>query len=266
MGKDLLQQLFQGFQTKMKADLDLANVMIHPGEKGETKELDWKKWLCNLPKRYSITKGIVIDCNGNTSDEIDAIVYDKQYSPLVFTHNDVNYITAESVYAVFEVKPILNKENIIYAGNKVKSVRKLLRTSAPIVYSTGLKDPKPLHKILSGLLTTNCKWKNIESKLVEELSSLEQDQELDMICSLYDISCSVKYDRAKINLCGANDQEVVQVELNKNKEQDILMHLFLTLNTKLQIIGTVPAIEYDKYFDDVSSLRELYEENKWIQR
>ena len=49
--------------------------------------------------------------------------------------------------------------------------------------------------------------------------------------------------------------------LNKNKEQDILMHLFLTLNTKLQIIGTVPAIEYDKYFGDVSSLRELYGEN-----
>ena len=52
--------------------------MTHPCDKGETKELDWREWLRNLPKRYSVTKGIVVDCNGNTSEQIDAIVYDEQ--------------------------------------------------------------------------------------------------------------------------------------------------------------------------------------------
>jgi hypothetical protein len=40
------------------------------------------------------------------------------------------------------------------------------------------------------------------------------------------------------------------------------MHLFLTVLTKLQIIGTVPAIEFDKYFSDVASLEEMYNASK----
>lgn len=262
MKNELLKELFSGFQEKMLSDLNLSKVMTHPCDKGETKELDWREWLRNLPKRYSVTKGIVVDCNGNTSEQIDAIVYDEQYSPLVFTYNGVNYITAESVYAVFEIKPTLNKSTIDYAAKKAKSVRRLVRTSAPIVYSTGLKYPKPLHRILAGLLTTDCSATNVTDFLNSNLTHLDKEQELDVICALDTISCSIKYHREMIRLLGKDAGEFCSIDINKNKEKDILMHLFLTLNTKLQIIGTVPAIEYDKYFDDVASLATLYEENK----
>lgn len=88
-------------------------------------------------KRYKVDKGIVIDSTGKQSEQIDLIIYDAQYSYLVFRQNDTLLIPAESVYAVFEVKQNLNKERIEYAGAKAKSVRELLRTSAPIKHAGG---------------------------------------------------------------------------------------------------------------------------------
>ena len=64
-------------------------------------------------------------------------------------------------------------------------------TSAPIVYSTGLKDPKPLHRILAGLLTTDCSATNVTDFLNSNLTHLDKEQELDVICALDTISCSI---------------------------------------------------------------------------
>ena len=259
----LIKELFSSLQDEMLVKLKQAQVMTHPGDKGNSTELDWLNWFEQyLPKRYSVTKGKVVDSCGNESDQIDIIIYDRQYSPLVFSYNGVNYITAESVYAVFEVKQELNKEYIEYAGKKAESVRKLVRTSAPIVYSTGLKPSKPLHKIFAGLLTTKTNWVEIDKNLIKNLTNLSDAQELDVICSLDKISCSVQYKRNEVKLFGETRGEFVNVEIDRNKERDILMHLFLTILTKLQIIGTVPAIEFNKYFGDVSSLEEMYNASK----
>lgn len=259
----LIKTLFSSLQDEMLVKLKQAQVMSHPGDKGNSTELDWLNWFEQyLPKRYSVTKGKVVDSCGNESDQIDIIIYDRQYSPLVFSYNGVNYITAESVYAVFEVKQELNKEYIEYAGKKAESVRRLVRTSAPIVYSTGLKPSKPLHKIFAGLLTTKTSWVEVDKNLKNNLVGLTNNQELDVICSLDEISCSVQYKRTEINFLGKSSGEMVTVQIDRNKERDILMHLFLTVLTKLQIIGTVPAIEFDKYFSDVASLEEMYNASK----
>lgn len=259
----LMKILFASLQEEMLAKLKQAQVMTHPGDKGNSTELDWLTWFEKyLPKRYSVAKGKVVDSCGNESDQIDIIIYDRQYSPLVFSYNGVNYITAESVYAVFEVKQVLNKENLQYAGEKAQSVRKLVRTSAPIVYSTGLKPSKPLHKIFAGLLTTKTNWADVNKNLEDSLRDLTNEQELEVICSLDQISCSIRYQRDEIKLLGKKHGEFVTVEIDRNKEKDILIHLFLTVLTKLQIIGTVPAIEFNKYFEDVASLEEMYNASK----
>lgn len=235
----------------MLADLGMNEYMSHPGDKGDATELDWRKWFeTYLPKRYSVTKGKIVDYLGNESDQIDIIIYDRQYSPLVFQYNEVTYVAAESVYAIFEVKQDLSKDNILYAANKTKSVRTLERTSAKIVYSTGLKEPKPLHRIISGLLTTRCEWKKMEEKIEEHTRLLSNSEELDIICSLDSIAARLTY--------VVSDNSTKSVSISRNKENNVLMHLFLTILTQLQIIGTVPAIEFDKYFNDVPSLEEIY--------
>ena len=94
-----------------------------------------------LPRRYCVDKAIIVDCNGNTSDQIDIVIYDGQYSYFVFKHEQVIYVPAESVYAVIEVKQELNKANLNYAGEKAASVRKLSRTSAEIPFAGGIYRP-----------------------------------------------------------------------------------------------------------------------------
>ena len=128
MNNQLINNLFLTLQYKMLADLGMNEYMSHPGDKGDATELDWRKWFeTYLPKRYSVTKGKIVDYLGNESDQIDIIIYDRQYSPLVFQYNEVTYVAAESVYAIFEVKQDLSKDNILYAANKTKSVANLLR-------------------------------------------------------------------------------------------------------------------------------------------
>jgi hypothetical protein len=255
MNNQFINKLFLTLQHKMLSDLGMNEYMSHPGDKGDATELDWQRWFeIYLPKRYSVTKGKVVDCQGNESDQIDIIIYDRQYSPLVFHYNNVTYVTAESVYAVFEVKQDLTKEHIKYAAQKAKSVRSLQRTSAKIVYSTGLKEPKPLHHIISGLLTTKSSWKNTEAKIKENTKSLSTNEEIDIICSLNSISSRLIYETST----SKEGDLIKSVSISRNEEDNILMHLFLTILTQLQIIGTVPAIEFDKYFNDIPSLEEIY--------
>ena len=98
------------------------------------------------------------DSEGGFSQQIDIVVFDRQYSPFVFNYQGQKVIPAESVYAVFETKQILNGRMVAYAQEKVASVRKLHRTSMPIPTASGLLPPKPLHPILGGMLGVDTAW------------------------------------------------------------------------------------------------------------
>ena len=135
-----ISELFGGLQKQMEAQLNTNRDNIpHPGTKGDSLENVWIDWLRKyLPNRYCVDKAIVVDSEGQLSDQIDLVIYDQQYTPFVFTQNGVHYIPAEGVYAVFEVKPDLegsassngeNVSHIEYAGRKIERVRRLKRTS-----------------------------------------------------------------------------------------------------------------------------------------
>ena len=72
---------------------------------------------------------------------------------VLFNQSGVEYIPAESVYAVFEVKQILNSSNIVYAQQKIESVRKLKRTSTKILHAGGTFEPMEPKWIIGGVIT-----------------------------------------------------------------------------------------------------------------
>ena len=78
-------------------------------------------------------------------------MFDRQYSPPLFTGGSVQYVPAEAVYAVFEVKQRIDQKNLRLACSKAASVRTLGRTSAAIPSADGTLAPKPLHRILGGI-------------------------------------------------------------------------------------------------------------------
>lgn len=100
-----LTTLYTEMQKEMLQKLNMgAKAVVHPGTKGDNTEANWISWFQEyLPNRYKVDKGIVIDSTGKQSEQIDLIIYDAQYSYMVFHQNETLLVPAESVYAVFEV-------------------------------------------------------------------------------------------------------------------------------------------------------------------
>lgn len=231
-----LGKLYDGMQQEMEAGLKTgASVLMHPGMKGDDTEDNWREWLmAYLPNRYAVAKGVVIDADGNESEQIDVIIYDRQYSYLVLKHNETFLIPAESVYAVFEVKQSLNKGYMEYAQHKTESVRKLKRTSVAIKHAGGKYDPKPLHKIVAGLLTTTSDW--AESSTIDNIANNLSENELkrlDMICCV----------AAGTFVCDRGDKTISYCD----KSKSLVYFLSTCNNTKKK--EELIAVPINCYFD-----------------
>jgi hypothetical protein len=100
-----------------------------------------------------------VDSEDAFSEQMDVVIFDRQYSPFIFRFQGQTIVPAESVYAVFEAKQSIDAGQVEYARKKVASVRRLRRTSLPIPHAGGTYPPRPLPKILGGLLTFESDWK-----------------------------------------------------------------------------------------------------------
>ncbi|TWT20317.1 hypothetical protein FQY83_11345 [Luteimonas marina] len=155
-----LPNLLANLHDAIEGDLRRAReALAHPTEKGDASEAVWIEVLNKyLPRRYEARKAHVVDSEGVFSEQIDVVIHDRQYSPLVFTFQDSFIVPAESVYAVFEAKQEMTADHIAYAQRKVASVRRLHRTSVPVPTVEGVKPPKEPQHILGGMLTLACGW------------------------------------------------------------------------------------------------------------
>jgi len=235
-----LASLFGKYQKFMLASLDVSGELSHPVSKGDSTELDWRGWLSsNLPNRYAVARAVIIDSKGKKSHSIDLVIYDRQYTPLMIEHNGEKHIPAESVYAAFEIKQNMNKKHIEYAQAKIASVRKLHRTSATIYHAGGKFEPKVPIPILGGFMTTYSDWSPpFGESLLKALEDSDELSRLDLCCSLADGTFEVNYEEEPLKL------EITE----KNKA---LLFFFLKLLSKLQKVGTVAAIDYNKYGENL---------------
>lgn len=183
-----LSQVLAGLHDNIHQRLETARKTFgHPGTKGDATESVWLELLNSyLPKRYEAAKAHVVDSLGCFSDQIDVVVFDRQYSPFIFKFEGATIVPAESVYAVFEVKPEINKEYIEYAAAKVQSVRALKRTNSDVYHAGGkyeAKKEQDRFTILGGILGTRS-WTNFDEKIKEHIGPLTGPQEINIGCSL----------------------------------------------------------------------------------
>ena len=187
MSKVNLDDLFKRLQIEMLSSLGVADSISHPTDKGDISEEKWIDFLNKyLPKRYSVSKGTIVDCEGTLSQQIDLVIYDNLYSPLIFNDGVRKYIPAESVYAVFEVKPEINKDYVDYAASKIESVRTLKRTNSDVYHAGGkydAKEEKDRFIILGGILGTRS-WDKFDEKIKEHIGPLAGLKEINIGCSL----------------------------------------------------------------------------------
>lgn len=217
--------------------------ILHPTSKGDAFENSWIDWLNEyLPKRYKVAKAFIIDSKGKLSHQIDLVVYDNQYSPFVFNQNGTIYIPAESVYAVFEIKPEINKTNIEYAARKIESVRKLHRTSAKIYDFHGEHVGKPPGKILGGIISYKCSWNPpFGPQFKKHIEKLLNEKQINIGFAIDSGSFLVNYE---------GERPIFSI----SKKDESLIFFFLRLLEELQKLGTVPAIDILEYSKSLNSI------------
>lgn len=231
-----LRALYGALEDQVRTQLEVRRLAHKNAEaRGDAAEEVWHDLLAShLPSRYCVGKGIVIDSNGRESDYLDIIIYDRQYTPPVFS--DL-YIPAESVYAVIETKQQLSRANIIYAGKKAASVRRLHRTNASVVHAGGtINTPRAPFRIAAGIVTYTSSWKKepfgipFENALVD----LSANQQLDF---------GIAADHGYFEVEYEDDGPTVDRFLKTRALAAFLIRLL----ARLQKLGTVPVIDYDVY-------------------
>lgn len=254
-----LKEMFAGLQIEMNAALNINRFAIrHQGSKGDATEDKWIEFFRTyLPKRYNVDKAMVIDHEGNVSQQIDIVLYDVFYTPFIFNHDGFKYIPAEGVYAVFEVKQDI-KNNIEYAGQKIESVRKLKRTSISMICTGRIHQARPLSPILGGILSSTSSYEQTNT-IEENLKKLTGMQSLDLCCCADKYSFYIEYDK---NFADSKDcdtksicdlyksRKVTTVNFNNHPDNSVFT-FFLQLVQYLKLIGTVPAIDINAYLGTV---------------
>jgi len=240
-GREFLQQAFARQQDVLRVQLKLAEYSItHDGKRGDVAEHHFIAVLRGfLPSRYQVDSAIIIDRDGQTSDQIDIVVYDRQYTPTLLDQRHHKYIPAEAVYAVFEVKPTINKFYLNYAGEKIASVRRLHRTSAAITDIRGVNAPNTHKPILGGIIAANIEWADGFGA-----SFLTNHGELIPECGL---QCGLAVDGGSFDVFAVGGAFTFGPT-----ENGLIFFLFRLLN-QLRVMGTVPAIDGNLYAEQFTT-------------
>lgn len=122
---------------------------------------------------------------------------------------------------------MLCKTNFEYAQNKIASVRKLYRTSAPVICNGEKKPGRAPFHIIGGLLTTQNNW---ETKLCSLNVDTTDNGRIDIGCCIEDKNFLLEGDKYEWF------------------NRDPLLTFFMQLLYMLQKQGSVPAMEIDKYY------------------
>ena len=250
-GRIDLIEIFRRVQAQMLSDLSVGGLFEHATSAGTATEHHWINLFERyLPRRYRAAPAFIIDADGGRSRQIDIAIFDNLYSPPLFPHEAGLHLPAESVYAVFEVKPTISKQWLRDAAEKAASVRVLRRTSAPIIASGALRRapirPQP---ILAGLLATSSVWSpatfgdNVRNALTganqrKRPPSLSNDSSggvpdpLDRI----DLGCSLQH--------GAFEN-VDPIRIS-DPDESLIFFVFRLLD-RLRAMGTAPATDLGEY-------------------
>jgi hypothetical protein len=231
-----LHKVFLGQQKVLKEQLtSIRESAGHSVSIGNGSEVGWRKVIEDfLPTRYRVSHGFVVDSLGKRSEQIDVIIHDRQYSPLLWKVGDDYFVPAESVYAVFEVKQDLDLPNLRYAASKASSVRRRHRTQADFSWLEG-KSKQELNPILAGLLTLSTSWNEaFGDSFTSAINEFDENEFLSLGCVL---------DSGGWEISG----EAGAVDLKHTKAETSLISFLMTLTHLLQSRRTVGGIDYLAY-------------------
>jgi uncharacterized protein DUF6602 len=102
-----------------------ASAFGHSGIKGDERAAALGRFFRErLPEIFSVAKSEVIDYKDQRSGQLDVLIFDTAFAAPLTRQSENLLVPCESLYVVFEVKSILNRQEI---GRCLRSAQKLRR-------------------------------------------------------------------------------------------------------------------------------------------
>lgn len=127
-----IEAVFHYSAKKMRLEWDTIKASFQQsGDKGTALEKAVMKFLRPyVPENLGMVSGEITDSDGNSTKQMDVIIYDKIKAPILYDVGDIQVIPIECVYAVIEVKSnIASQEDVEDIFEKMLSVKNLQKTS-----------------------------------------------------------------------------------------------------------------------------------------
>ena len=184
--RDKFRAMSKGLRSSFEAHVAGGR---HTYEKGLRNEEVLIKFLAGLlPPKYGVSRGEVVDSKGGVARQADVVIYDAHHAPLLQAGETSQVFPAESVYAVIELKPSLNRTTLAEAVEMVRSAKALDR-SAVVTTHGGHRlfgGPQPNPPLFGAIFAL--KSSHIERLIVPALADhhgkLRPEHWVDCICVL----------------------------------------------------------------------------------
>lgn len=143
-GSPQLHSVMTEASSALRSAFDVSATLHHPGVKGDGREAAVRHFLTGqLPQRFGVTSGILVDFSGRQSPQLDVIVYDQSVNaPLVPSADGrAAILPAEAALAIVEVKSKLTADEVVKclgAASKLKDLRPHKKT-----FRTRRRDGEP---------------------------------------------------------------------------------------------------------------------------
>ena len=236
-------EIYRALKTAEKlwrAKFEVADIANHGPAKGDILEEAVRELFGTiLPSRYRVDRGFVVSMDNKRSEQIDCIVYDNTYTPVLFREYGMPCVPAEAVHAVFEIKQEVDTKSVPYAAKKVESVRALHRTTGSYIVDGEIKGPKPIFPIIGGLfarkIAAKSGWGDDPQVLLNHIEGEPKKRYLDIVLT------------GENGAAECFESGYPDAQINVHSSDGGLMVGMFMLVRALQAQGTVPAIDIDKY-------------------
>ncbi len=186
-----LINIMLGLKKQLQADFDYMSSQIkHNGTKGSAREDILLEFLRkHMPKRFGFSKGEICSSKGETSKQIDIIIYDQENHPIFYDVGNQVIVPSESVLCIIEIKSILTE--LKTSVENIKSVKNMDKSAVRIdedITKVSMEQGVP-HRIIP---TKGCVFaynsqltlEKIAEVLNEENQKLNDNEKINFICVL----------------------------------------------------------------------------------
>ena len=119
---------------QVRLEMDRSGLFGHVGNKGEFREQIVQKFLRPyLPECYGLGRGEVFAANGESSRQIDIVIYDAIFSMGLMKDENSQLFPCESVFGSIEVKTELKRETLEQGVENIVSLKKLEREASDML-------------------------------------------------------------------------------------------------------------------------------------